>query len=294
MRASPLTICTAALLLLLPALPSKAQQAADTQPAVAAKPIPIAYVAPTNPAHQQIYDTLKANRVLEQFQELFRIFPMAKPFGFKLAGCDGEANAWFEPDDRMITVCYEYVAEARKFAPRRATRDSIAPDDAVVGPVVETFLHEAAHALFAVFEIPVLGREEDAADQVAAYSLLQLGDDVARRMIGGVAHNLATEAKHAKADRKAFADEHGLPAQRFYNLVCIAYGAKPQLFADVVDKGYLPKERAEGCEDEYKQVAYAVSKLLSPHMDKTAAEETKKHLKAWTPSAYRQQPPRTK
>src|SRR5688572_32230290 len=50
------------------------------------------------------------------------------------------------------------------------------------------------------------------------------------------------------------AGEHGTPAQRFYNLVCIAYGADAQLFADLVQKGYLPKERAEGCAEEYQQV----------------------------------------
>jgi hypothetical protein len=105
--------CFATLLLPLLALPSEAQDAAN------GKPIPIEYVAPTNPAHQQIYETLKSNHVLEKVQELFRVFPMSKPFGFKLAGCDGEANAWFEPDDRMITVCYEYIEEAQKFAPKK-------------------------------------------------------------------------------------------------------------------------------------------------------------------------------
>ena len=48
-----------------------------------------------------------------------------------------------------------------------------------------------------------------------------------------------------------FADEHGLPAQRFYNALCIALARIPKLFADVVEKGYLPKDRVEGCEDEY-------------------------------------------
>ena len=42
-----------------------------------------------------------------------------------------------------------------------------------------------------------------------------------------------------------FVDEHGTPAQRLYNLLCIAYGSDKELFADVVEKGYLPKERAE-------------------------------------------------
>jgi hypothetical protein len=174
----------------------------------------------------------------------------------------------------MITICYEYVEQAQRFAPKQGTSAGVTPEDAVLGPVIETFLHEAAHALFDVFKIPILGREEDAADQVAAYILVQLGDEAARRTIGGAAFNLATEARrNRRPGRKALADEHSLPAQRFFNLACIAYGAKPTVFSDVVDKGYLPKERAGWCEDEYQQVAYAVSTLLGPHMDKTAAAE---------------------
>jgi hypothetical protein len=267
MRATA-SICFAALLLPSLALPCHGQASTG------AMPIPIEYVVPTKPAHQPIYETLQANRVLEQFQEFFRIFPMSKPFGFKLAGCDGEANAWYDPDDRMITICYEYVEEAQLFAPKRVTFAGVTSEDAVVGPVIETFLHEAAHALFDVFKVPILGREEDAADQVAAYILVQLGDEAARRTIGGAAYNLATEAKrNRRPGHRALADEHSLPAQRFFNLACIAYGAKPTVFSDIVDKGYLPKERAGWCEDEYKQVAYAVSTLLGPHMDKAAAAE---------------------
>jgi hypothetical protein len=253
--------------------------------AKAAKPIPIEYVPPTNPAHQEIYETLKSDRVLERFQEIFRIFPMAKPFGFKLAGCDGEANAWYDPDDRTITVCYEYVEEVSKFAPRKTTSAGVTPEDALAGPVIETFLHEAAHALFDVFHIPILGREEDAADQVAAFALLQLPDDMARRMIGGVAHNLSAEAKHDRRTRtKAYSDEHGLPEQRFYNLLCMAYGAKPEVFGDLVKQGHLPTDRAEGCDDEYEQVEYAVSTLLGPHMDEGTADDLKAKFKNWNPT----------
>jgi hypothetical protein len=267
----------------------------SVQKSVDAKPIPIEYVVPTNRAHRAIYETLTADRVLERFQQIFRVFPMAKPFGFKLAGCDGDANAWYDPDDRTITVCYEYVEEATRFAPKKVTRDGITPDDAVVGPVVETFLHEAAHALFDVFKIPILGREEDAADQVAAFALLQLPADVARRMIGGVAHNLSAEAKHDRRVRvKAYSDEHGLPQQRFYNLLCMAYGANPEAFDGLVKQGHLPTDRAEGCEGEYEQVEYAVSTLLGPHMDKAATAELKDKLKTWQPAAIRQKPQRTK
>ena len=64
---------------------------------------------------------------------------------------------------------------------------------------------------------------------------------------------------------------HGTPAARFYNLLCIAFGANPDLFADIVNKGYLPVERAIGCEDEYRELAYAFKTLIGPHIDEALA-----------------------
>ena len=81
------------------------------------------------------------------------------------------------------------------------------------------------------------GREEDAADQVSAYMMLHLGKAEARRLIVGTSYAYKTEAEAATAPptMKQFADAHGTPAQRFYNLLCIAYGADAQLFGDMVE-----------------------------------------------------------
>lgn len=81
--------------------------------------------------------------------------------------------------------------------------------------------------------------------------------------------------------RKQFSDEHGTPAQRFYNLLCIAYGADAKLFADIARN--LPKDRAEGCEEEYRQVAFAFQTLIEPHMDQDAAKSVMQ--RAWLPGA---------
>ena len=118
----------------------------------------------------------------------------------------------------------------------------------------------------------MFGHEEDAADQVAAYIELQLGKDTARRQIAGVAYAYITEAKaEAKTTPKLerFANEHGTPAQRFYNVLCIAYGADPKLFGDLVAKGYLPKERAEGCAGGVPaRPPSPFETLLGPHLDR--------------------------
>jgi hypothetical protein len=140
------------------------------------------------------------------------------------------------------------------------------------------FLHEASHALFDMLKIPLLGREEDAADQLAAYYVLQLPKETKRNLILAGAWAHASELKIRQASdlhrprlqvtrHITFADEHGTTAQRLYNLLCIAYGSDKQLFADVVEQGFLPQERADVCESEYQQVDFAYRALISPHVD---------------------------
>ena len=110
--------------------------------------------------------------------------------------------------------------------------------------------------------MPIFGREEDAADQFAAYALLQLSHEETQRIIiGGIAHVYAGEAEHQHLKLKHYADVHSLPAQRYFNLLCMAYGADPKLFAYVVDKSLLPKERAETCDEEYQQIAISSKRV---------------------------------
>jgi len=43
--------------------------------------------------------------------------------------------------------------------------------------------------------------------------------------------------------------------------------ADKKLFAPVVKRGYLPKDRAEMCDDEYRQIEFAYRTLIAPHQD---------------------------
>jgi hypothetical protein len=253
-----------------------------TAQAAPASPVSVSYVPPKNLAHQPIYEQLKKIRFLEQLQEFLSPFQLPRTLLVKVEGCDGDPNASYEND--TIVVCYEYIDELWKAMPTETTAAGVTPLDAVVGPLFDTCLHEFAHAIFDMLQVPVLGREEDAADQVSAYIMLHLGKAEARRLIWGTSYAYKTEAEAAASPTvKQFADVHGTPAQRFYNLLCIAYGADAQLFADMVEKGDLPKERADDCKDEYRQVAQAYEKLISPHVDDVLAQEL--FDKSWLPDA---------
>jgi hypothetical protein len=275
MKTTFAVITAAMLLIIADAAPSLARSKGNR--------IEVRYVLPKNPAHQPIYDRLKEQRVLERLQEFLSPFRLPRTLRVSLAGCNGEGDAFYSDD--AITICYEYIDELWKRMPAEKTPSGIMPIDTIVGPFFDTSLHEFAHALFDMLDLPVLGREEDAADQVAAYIYLQLGSAEARRLITGTAHAYIAENAAAPPSLNQFADEHGTPAQRAYNLLCIAYGADPRLFGDFVSKGYLPEKRADGCNDEYGQVADAFETLIAPHIDRARAKIVLD--KAWLPESTR-------
>jgi Putative metallopeptidase len=244
-----------------------------SQEAVTMKPnqILIAYEPPLNPAHQAVFELLKGNRVLEKFKELLSPLRLPRPLMLKLKGCNGEANAWYDYDDMDVTVCYELIQKNIDDAPKETTPAGITREDAIIGPLAEIFLHETAHAIFDLLEVPVLGREEDAADLVAAYILLKFKKEEARKLLAGVAYMYGTQAKIMQPQIRLdkFADEHGVPAQRYFNYLCMAYGDNPELYADAVTLGGLPKGRAERCAAEYEQIDFAFKKLITPYVDPT-------------------------
>ena len=171
-----------------------------------------------------------------------------------------------------VTVCYEYLESILKNAPEQTTADGVTRMDAVIGPLVDVFLHEVGHAVFDYDQVPILGREEDAADQFAAYFWLQSDKRDARRLLAGVAYEYTRDAAASTTKKNPFADAHGLPMQRFYNLLCLAYGSDPKLFERAVTEGHLPAERADGCEDEYAQLKKAMTALIDPFIDQSLAK----------------------
>ena len=247
-----------------------------------AKPdsIDISYVEPKSPSNQAVYRLLKERQALEKLRDLLKPLRLPHRLVLRTQDCDGVSNAW--SDEESVTVCYEYVDDILKNAPDKTTPAGVTPIDAVIGPFLDVFLHETGHAVFAILKTPLFGREEDAADQFSTYIMLRFDKDEARRLILGNAYqykgDLSSPTVTVRQDK--FADEHGTPAQRFYNVLCMAYGADPKLFGDVVAKGFLPEDRAVICEREYAQVAHAFDTLIGPHIDRTLARQLHK---SWLP-----------
>jgi hypothetical protein len=246
--------------------------AAQAPAAPVGNQIRIVYGEPKTPEHRIIYERLQKRRVLEDLQDFLSPLKLPKPLTIKTEAC-GVVNAYYSSG--AVTICYEYIAWIHQVARKVTLSNEISLEDAVVGPFVDVLLHEVSHAIFDLLQIPLFGREEDAADQLAAFILLQFGNDVARRTITGAAmlfRQMAADQQPGSAD---YAAVHGLPAQRFINVLCIAYGAQPQLFADYVKQGFLPVFRVGYCRWEYRQIAHAFKTLIGPHIDPVLQEKVK-------------------
>lgn len=225
----------------------------------------IDYIDPRSQKSQATLDRLRKRQVLEELSMFLSPLRLPRVLRVRTVSC-GNANAYYVFAEWAINLCYEYYEHMEAIAPGNAPAPhGYTRDEVIVGGFIDAIFHELGHALFDILEIPVFGREEDAADQLSAFLMLQFGKDVARTTIKGAAYTYLV-SKNPRT-RTEFADEHGTAAQRFFNYVCLAYGGEPDAFREYVDKGVLPKTRADGCSREYQLVRRAFAKTIYPHID---------------------------
>jgi hypothetical protein len=267
-------LVTAFLLLgLVPPALAGPDTAGDEQP----NRIRIEYGDAKTPQNRVIRSLLEEHRALERFQEIFSPFRLPIELTLRLKDCDGVSNSWYERP--IVTICYEYVDDIRKNLPTDNKPEDpvfagISYRDAMFGQFFYVVAHEMGHAMFDLLDVPLFGRAEDAADGFAAYMMLDLGKDEALRLILGAAYSYREYVKNPRVcvPLIAFADTHAAPMQRFYNLLCIGYGANPTLFSDFVKKGFLPENRADSCRTEYNEVNFAFHQVIAPHLDPKLAK----------------------
>jgi len=126
------------------------------------------------------------------------------------------------------------------------------------------FLHEIGHALIDVYKLPITANEEDAADRCSSFiNLEELGQDGVKAVLAA-AEAFQIESKASSGHRPNMADEHLLQEQRFYNSLCMLYGSNPDKYPVIVEKGFLPKERAARCPTEYQRTVESWQSLLEP------------------------------
>jgi len=272
--------------------------AAQTPPVLQNDMIEFDYKEPRSAKYKPIYERLKERKLLEQLATF--LSPLKLQGGLMLSLEEGDPKVCSGPNsyyDRAGTVhlCYSWfhfvdteVAVERKRAPNEPFTSAslgLIPGftraEVIIGGAVDVILHELGHALFQIQDIPLLGREEDAADQIAALIMLQFGPKIALTTIKGaynVSHHFHArmlQAQKGEIRPAQEADEHSINIQRAFNYLCIAYGKDPATFQELADR-LLPRVRLAHCAEEYKQVALAFRKTVLPDVDQDMMKEVLK------------------
>jgi hypothetical protein len=240
--------------------------------------IEISYVQPKQTAFQPIYERLRARRVLETLRAFLSPLNLPRKFSVKLDQCNA-LTVPYNPKTAAVTICYEYVALIERYAPDGAVfvgNGQLTRADALTGAFVELVLHESAHAVFDILQVPIWGREEDAADKVAALLMLNFGTDVAWKTLVGTAWFLSQVG--ATGIGTDFYYIRSIEGQRFFNFLCIAYGSDPTTFAFLVRNNNLPKDRAQGCVGaggEYDKLLFAFNKAIMPYVDRKLMDQVR-------------------
>jgi hypothetical protein len=138
----------------------------------------------------------------------------------------------------------------------------------VLGNTLFVLAHEMGHGLINEMNMPVLGREEDAADSFAITTALKIGTVVSERVLIEAAMGLILSTKRDKkqGNAPAFYDEHGLDPQRAYNVVCYMVGSNPEKYKQLATDTKLPEERQKSCVYDYKNAAWSWDEMLKKHL----------------------------
>jgi len=189
---------------------------------------------------------------------------------------------WAGPpaDGFDVAARLEAAVEAISTHPRVTDRprDKLkAATEFALGNVLFVLLHEAAHGLISDLGLPVLGREEDAADQFATVTMLDMKTEFTHRTLVHSAKSWLISDRRArdKGEVVTYYDNHGLDLQRAYNIICLMVGSDNERFADLANEVNLPEQRQESCIFDYSNAQWSWERALKPHRRAPGEKRTK-------------------
>jgi hypothetical protein len=272
--------CMAFLLLVMLRAPaSAAEQSTQALPLVNAltyQPPQLTQVPATDSYLRAIQRLVMKDKIVEEVLEnpwMQILFPVT--LIVKVKEC-GEDDTHYLPKTQEITICLEtacnllntFYSRMKSIKPQKVKYKQIRQH--LRWQIHFVLYHEIAHALIDQLNLPVLGREEDAADTLAAILLLLVeAEDGPQAVLSVAEYYRLIGLQDIKAGTVSWWDEHAVDLQRSYNMLCFVYGCEPKEHKHLVGtkRGRLPKARAERCGAEYRQSAESWVTLLEPHIE---------------------------
>lgn len=179
----------------------------------------------------------------------------------------GTANAAYINQKHAIVMCNELTKENHQLLRKNGYGEDKAMKTAILASIF-FFYHESGHMLIHELNLPITGKEEDVADQFSAIFLLLNDPSEGKSASGEIVLAAATlfKLESTTPKHRDFQDEHALSQQRFYNLVCMLYGAAPAQYSNLVAKLDYADARLHRCQRESESIVTAWQRLLHPYL----------------------------
>lgn len=227
----------------------------------------VVWQKPTNGEDATGYELLTASGTTGVAKALAEAFELPHPL--LVRGVNGIGGGpFYNPEDNSITLPYGFAALV--LGVESGSNPELSPEElGEQAAAVDNFIlaHEFAHALIANFELPVLGREEDAADSIATVLLLGVPEGAVYAAYAA-AFWADFSSRQEPPVLSEYADVHSLDLQRAFNVLCWVAGSSERSFEEVAELGVLPESRLESCPQEYAQVVASIEQELKPHLKK--------------------------
>ncbi|MBY5946533.1 DUF4344 domain-containing metallopeptidase [Photobacterium rosenbergii] len=231
------------------------------------------FIPSVNTLDQQTIQEIRQTEALETVRALSdSTINLAKPVIIVFGTQDGPL---YDPESNQIEIPYHFWREmidhfSADVSDANEQFELSEPDnqyvfEAVEGALLHTLLHEIGHAYIAINQIPILGKEEDAADSFANVLMLNYVENGDRQAIHAATLFAIEDQQIESFDDLDFIDEHSLDIQRYFYGLCLIFGSDPDkhetLFQDL--EAEVKTEREDICIEEFDRVSASWESYLN-------------------------------
>ena len=182
----------------------------------------------------------------------------------------GEEGPLFDNGINKVLIPYGFLIEVQERFQKAKYLDEtgITNKEASMDALMHTIFHELAHALIFQYDLPVLGKEEDAADGLASVLLIEFLED-GQEVVITAADLFDLEGQDiTEYQVEDYWGEHSLDIQRYYSSLCHVYGSAPEKYKQIKTDEKFSNEKAENCIDDYDILVNSWFTLLAPFLRK--------------------------
>lgn len=142
----------------------------------------------------------------------------------------------------------------------------------LVGTGIDIMFHEGGHMVIDLFDIPIMGQEEDAADNFGSLALLSMEDEFATSALLEGIHGFYLLGSTDGENMGAFFDEHDLSTQRASRKICHLVSSDPETYGAIAEEMELDEAALGSCAKQFDDAIENWSRILN---ERQAFGETK-------------------